>query len=441
MLLWEYGAPDWMSGCAATNLLESRRNRPRRARDRSGEFREAKGSRGRAEVWYEPAGDAAVGNAAALTERLLVEESWYAAFDMPACRNTGSVPGLHFDPSQGGPDRWGIWGNEERTRPNYSGHLGSRLLSSKHGRSWQTRENASYWPHNAGMRLFLYFTFFVALAVAPVACARLNHPVPADTSVLSRSRPGTGEKVGVIRVATYNVHMESASGIQKAIQKNAELRVADVLLLQEIEAHDSEGKSRAEQVAEALDMSFAYAPGYGLRSGGSHGVAILSRFPLRDVQVIELPFFHVVVNSARRVALAATVSMSGQDVRIISVHLDNRINPGKRKRQMEPALEAARRFSGSVIIAGDLNTSPFCWVGNLVPIPCGLQDNAMEERAHRNGLVSPVANIGATSKWLSMKLDAIYTRGFTKRASAVESSVRLSDHLPMWVDLELVGDA
>ncbi len=290
------------------------------------------------------------------------------------------------------------------------------------------------------MRFFLFVTLFVAIVVAPVACGRLNHPAPANTTAISRSRPSLQKDARVVRVATYNVHMESAKAIQEAIQKNTQLRTADILLLQEIEAHEGEGTSRAEQVAKALEMSFAYAPGYGLRSGGSHGVAILSRFPLRDVQVIELPFFHVVVNSARRVALAATISMSGHDVRIISVHLDNRINPGKRKRQMEPALEAAREFQGPVIIAGDLNTSPFCWVGSLVPIPCGLQDNAMEERAHHNGLASPVANIGATSTWLSMKLDAIYTRGFTERASAVESSVRLSDHFPMWVDLELLGD-
>lgn len=240
-----------------------------------------------------------------------------------------------------------------------------------------------------------------------------------------------------LRVVTYNVHLETAAGIIQAIEHNARLRAADLLLLQEMEARDREGATRAEQVAKALGMNFAYAPGYGLRSGGSHGVAILSRFPLRDIEVIELPYYHVVVNSARRVALGATLNLGGKDLRVYSVHLDNRISPARRQKQLAPVLRAATSFDGPVVIAGDLNTSPFCWAWALLPLPCGQQDDAAEESARKYGFDTPVSNSGATFKWLSMKLDAIYLRGLETGDSAVEHSVRLSDHLPLWLDLEL----
>ena len=270
-------------------------------------------------------------------------------------------------------------------------------------------------------------------------CGRLNHPAPADPravsgSFLSHENAGEG-----LRVATYNVHMEAAGTIVKAVEGNPNLKTADLLLFQEIEAHKSEGKTRAEQIAETLGMDFAYAPGYGLPDGGSHGVAILSRFRLRDVTIIELPYYHVVVNSARRVALAATISVNGQDLRIYSVHLDNRLNPAKRMRQLAPVFEAAADFPGPVIIAGDLNTSPFCWGVSLVPVPCGLQDNAVEKGARKNGFQTPVTGIGATAKWFSMRLDAIYTRGLNPKNGAVEHSVRLSDHLPLWLNVELLN--
>jgi len=268
-------------------------------------------------------------------------------------------------------------------------------------------------------------------------CGRLNHPAPADTHAIFHSAPAKKNFVKRLRVASYNVHMESAKAITTAIKNNSELRSSDIFLFQEIEYHTGEGKPRAALIAKSLGYNFAYAPGYALQSGGSHGVAIVSRYPLDDIDVIELPYLSTVVNSARRVAIAVTVDLSGQPVRIYSVHLDNRINPQKRIKQMTPVMRAATKFSGPIIITGDLNTSPFCWAVHLIPIPCGKQDNAMEDLAASASLDSPIAGIGATSKWLGMKLDAIYTRGFVVRGRAVEKSVHLSDHYPVWVDLQL----
>jgi endonuclease/exonuclease/phosphatase family metal-dependent hydrolase len=282
----------------------------------------------------------------------------------------------------------------------------------------------------------LIFAFGLAL-IGP-SCAGLNHPPPRDKTIAKIESELAGDfNRRSLRVATYNVHMESASSIARAIRESAALRRADVLFLQEIEAHPEEPEPRALRVARELKMHAAYAPGYGLKGSGSHGVAILSRFPLEDLELIELPYYHVVINSARRVALAATIKLSDQSLRVYSVHLDNRINPENRMRQLAPVFAAADAVSGPVIIAGDLNTSPFCWGAGVFPLPCGMQADAVEEQARKHGFQTPAARSGATSKWLAMKLDAIYTRGLKSRGHGVAHRVRISDHLPLWLDLAL----
>lgn len=263
-------------------------------------------------------------------------------------------------------------------------------------------------------------------------CARANRPDPVDVAVDHRNRVGPMRDDGHLLVVTYNVHMETAERIARALQ-SPRLRGADIILLQEIESHDDEALGRAARVAGLLGMSHAYAPGYGLRSGGSHGVAILSRWPLRQLEVVELPRQHVVFNSARRVALGATVEHPARALRVYSVHLDLRINPGERRRQLLPVLEAAAAHPGvDIIIAGDMNTTPFCWLGHVAPIPCGRQDDRLEALVRERGFDVPARRSGPTHKWLSQRLDALYTRGTAAKRFGVDRSVRVSDHLPLW---------
>lgn len=100
-----------------------------------------------------------------------------------------------------------------------------------------------------------------------------------------------------LRVVTFNVAMQSAEVIAGALEASPSLRGADVILLQEIEAHADEERSRAGQVAALLGMTYAYAPAFACSHGGSHGVAILSRHPLSGARVTELPRRDVRYNS------------------------------------------------------------------------------------------------------------------------------------------------
>lgn len=230
--------------------------------------------------------------------------------------------------------------------------------------------------------------------------------------------------------------MATASSLAVLFETHERLRGADVVLLQEIESHDSAGASEAAQLARALGMSHAYAPGYGL-DAGTHGIAILSRFAMTDIELIELPEMNVKFNSGRRVAIGATLIIEGRKLRIYNVHLDNRINPKARIRQLEPVVDDALQSGiDEVVVGGDLNTSPFCWAANLVPVPCGLQGKRLERYVRDRGFDTPVVRSGPTHKWMEMRLDAFYARGADVRTYRVENTVRASDHLPLWMDVE-----
>ena len=275
-------------------------------------------------------------------------------------------------------------------------------------------------------------------AVTVLVLAACNHPRPRDIRVETRRHgPSAFTQTSRLRLVTYNVHMIESAKIAAALRAKPDLAAADLVLLQEVESYPEEGESRACAAAKQLDLNCAYAPGYGLPNGGSHGVAILSRFPLTDLEITELPYNNTVLNSARRVALGATVDAGRGPVRIYAVHLDNRINPVERVQQLAPVFDAADQRDLPTVIAGDMNTSSFLWIGSLIPVPSGSQDDRLESFVRMRGFTTPVTGAGATSTWLGMRLDAVYTRGVDVGAYQVETDVRASDHLPMWADLEL----
>lgn len=278
------------------------------------------------------------------------------------------------------------------------------------------------------------------LASLASLAACYNHLPPRDPSIEVRATgPAAPPATTHLRVVNYNIHMITARKLADALRADPDIAGADVIALEEVESHPKEGESRACLAAKELDLNCAFAPGYGLRDGGTHGVALLSRFPLADLQVIELPYHDLHYNSARRVALGATIEVGGAPVRVYAVHLDNRINPAARKQQLAPVLDAADHADLPTLIAGDMNTSPFVWITGVIPVPAGVQDDRLEKFVRARGFATPVTDVGATSQWLGMRLDALYTKGVEVRAHGVAQSVRVSDHLPLWADVFVGG--
>lgn len=272
--------------------------------------------------------------------------------------------------------------------------------------------------------------------------AGCNHPAPPHpfiewrlpvTESTVRAAPAAGAVPAPLRVVTYNVHRISGAALTRAVLADDRLRNADVILMQEV--YKSDDCSPACAVAAALGMHSMYAPGHGAQAG-SDGVAILSRTPLRDAHVIELPDNFVMFNGGRRVALAAFTTIGATPVQLVAVHLENRVSVAKRRAQLEPVLQFANQTRVATIITGDMNTSPFTWAGGVLPFPSA-QGCWLEDLARSAGFDTPVAASGPTTPWLSMKLDAIYTRNVRVLNYGVATSVTASDHYPLWAEFVL----
>ena len=273
--------------------------------------------------------------------------------------------------------------------------------------------------------------------VVLAGCAQRG--IPADRSIEARfPRAAQADTLPrQLRVVTFNVHMEPGDVVAHGIKSDRALKDADLIMLQEVDRREpasvpnDQWCSAACGLAKELGYYSVFAPGHAV-PGGSHGVAVVSRAPITSASVIELPYFDVHFNSGRRVAMAVTVELEGKPVTVYAVHLDNRIGVTDRRKQMLPVLAHAKHQQTPVIIAGDFNTSPFTWVAHMIPVPTTTQDNRFEELIRADGFDTPVTDSGPTSRFIGMKLDGIYTRGFETLQFATANADNVSDHLALW---------
>jgi len=275
------------------------------------------------------------------------------------------------------------------------------------------------------------------LALSLGACANRARPADISFEETFPQSPAADRDPRELRVVTFNVHRETPQKVIEGITQDKALRDADVFVLQEVHRVETPGAdwcSPACVLGKKLGYYSIYAPGH-MQGNGSDGVAVVSRLPLTSAQLIELPYFDVHFNSGRRIALAVTLEIDGAPVTLYAVHLDNRLGVRDRRTQMLPVLKHAQQQKTPVVIAGDFNTSPFTWISHVVPVLTTTQDNRFEELVRDHGFTTPVSQSGATHRYIGMKLDGIYTRGFETVKFATADAKNVSDHLALWATL------
>jgi endonuclease/exonuclease/phosphatase family metal-dependent hydrolase len=160
-----------------------------------------------------------------------------------------------------------------------------------------------------------------------------------------------------LRIMDWNLHYGVAPDTRVDLEQIAltiEAQQPDVVALQEVSRGWvlGGGADMATWLAERLDMHVAFAPAADRQFGN----VLLSRTPLTDVQVIELPYGD---GPQQRSALTALVTADdGTSVRVTSVHLQHRDrNTDTRLAQLDTLL-AALPDDGPSVIAGDFNAEP-----------------------------------------------------------------------------------
>jgi endonuclease/exonuclease/phosphatase family metal-dependent hydrolase len=157
---------------------------------------------------------------------------------------------------------------------------------------------------------------------------------------------------GGLRLVTFNVkYGEQVDSAIAVLARTPELREADVVALQEVDA------AATERIAGALDMRWVYYPAtLHPKFNRDFGNAVLSRWPIVADRKLILPHLGRFRRTART-ATAATILVSGRPLRVYSAHLGTmaEIGPGAKREQAQVIMADAAAY-GRVAVLGDMNS-------------------------------------------------------------------------------------
>lgn len=259
---------------------------------------------------------------------------------------------------------------------------------------------------------------------------------------------------GILRKFGYNFPRPRAAAIKRnignaarAFSENQLLPAPDILALQE--ADKRTGRAGNEHVAallaDAVGMSYVHV-GASLPRGiepkqrewwldfeeqvamndqGDMGVALLSRIPLHDIAVVDLPWHECPWRP--RVAGAATIRWHDQDIRLFNVHIDPHGPLDNQHEQTEAVLREAAKHDGPVVILGDFNTLS--------------KQKAIEIRKlmESQGYATPFPTDITTWRGAGVvrfHADWIFGRGVNFKRGGVAKPLNVSDHWPIWAEIE-----
>lgn len=274
--------------------------------------------------------------------------------------------------------------------------------------------------------LISVLVFAVAAQTAWVAATRNGPALTTPVTTTAKS----------VIIGSLNLAMVTDSAaIVKELESIPALRDADLLLFQEVVRES--GGSVAEDVAKRMRREAAFASPDEKTAQTKGGVAILSKSSLSDVVIRKLKPENLIFRSRRRIALGGTAQTAVGPVRVVTTHLDTRINPGERLAQLEPALDIARAFSGPSLIGGDFNTNDMQWVSNVVPVPFpNWQASRVRSLMDSRGFHTPFTTRQPTFDHLGMQLDWIFTNTLRPLASGIVP-MEFSDHHAVWAQFTL----
>lgn len=265
----------------------------------------------------------------------------------------------------------------------------------------------------------------------------LHGPLVAEAGTTGTAFGRRAIPTNPLRIATYNLqYAPDPSALASALLEDPDLARAGVVLIQEVESHTDEGRSRAAELADQLGFGFVYVPAREIE-GGTHGLAIMSAFPITDVQRMDLP--QAGLKNQHRIAIQASIDVEGHEVHVVDLHLDTMLNTRQRIAQLSPIAVGA---PAQALIAGDFNTCWVEWIGGKVPVLSSTrasdQAPVVDDYMRAQGFDTPTIDSGPTEHMfgLESRLDSIYTRGYSVTFGGVPR-VGPSDHWPMWLDLEL----
>lgn len=255
---------------------------------------------------------------------------------------------------------------------------------------------------------------------------RIGALVVVALAVLSFVSPVVAKKT--LRVMTYNIHVGVGMDKKLDLQRIAEVinrERPDLVGLQEVDrgVKRTEGRDEIVELAALTRMEYAFAPNLDYQ-GGKYGVAILSRFPIKNTIH---RMFENKREAERRGMLQVEVEVDRKPLTFVTTHLDYQFEDG-RLFETEQLLQFLTGAKEPLIVVADLNDVP---AGSAYQLMRTRFDDAwVTSRTKGDGFSYPA------DKPLKRIDHIFYSKGVrAKKAWVVETLA--SDHIPVVADVEL----
>lgn len=233
------------------------------------------------------------------------------------------------------------------------------------------------------------------------------------------------------KILCYNIHHANPPSKAGVIDLEAIASVirksgADIVFLQEVDVNTRRSGSvdEAAKLGELTSLHHIFFKAIN-HDGGEYGVAILSRYELKNPQTIALPLDPASPGEPRVLGLAEVQTSGKKSILLACTHLDAQHGPVSRNLQ---AAEIVSRLKGEkrpVILAGDLNDTPDSEALGLIL---------------KAGFTSTCTDCPFTIPEITPKktIDFILTRGgkWKVKKHEVIAETYASDHRPVFAELD-----
>lgn len=233
----------------------------------------------------------------------------------------------------------------------------------------------------------------------------------------------TAQDAATLRVMTWNIHGAHGRNPRFDLDRVIALiarHAPDVIALQEIDSR----RPREEGVAEPFEALQSALGGYGIgaksivTADGEYGQALISRWPLSDVDIHDISYRE---REPRR-AICCEVAAPCGSLRVIATHLG--LSLGERRGQSRALLRLIGETPMTTVVLGDFND--WFWVGSVRKVLAAKLPARSRLRTFPS--VCPV-----------FRFDRIYCRPVSALTSTwTDPEARtVSDHLPVIADIRL----
>jgi len=249
----------------------------------------------------------------------------------------------------------------------------------------------------------------------------VNYTDPNGELIQGKFANSTNAFDGTFRVVTWNLHFgEKLDEAIKTLEITRELHDADLLLLQEI---DEDG---VVNIARSLHYNYIYYPTvFSRQRGKEYGLAILSKWPLKDSGKILLPNW-LPGWVENRYAIKVVASVHSMDITVYNTHLD----VAWMRHQGKFLCTELPQPVDPTILGGDFNT----WQPSSIA--------ALESYMHNIGMERLTQGTGYTfeTNVLQFTLDHIFSNEGLDYTAGVYRQTDASDHYPVWAEIILPNE-